>query len=628
MTESIKAAWPYMALVAIVVFAVYANTLNGDFVYDDRRQIAANPLIQEPAQYWTALTSDVWAGRSDGTVAVSNYWRPTFTAWCIVIFKLAGDDPFGWHLANILLHLGVCLLAFAFLLRWGVPTLWATVSTLLFAVHPVHTESVAWISGSPDLLFSFFFLASLIFADRAALPASKACPGQIAAAVVFYVLALGAKEVAMTSLMVFPVLFLARAGTGDVAKIRSGYGNVIPTVVPFAAAAAGYFIARLYVLGAISRPVEDGPGTFSAILSAPLLALFYFRQMIFPYWLGPNHAIRPVDTADPYLFFLPLLIVAALGAGLWYMARGPLARVGAALLFFPLLPAFFISSFPREEMAHDRYLYLPVLGMIILTGALLNRFLGQLIARYETVWLGASAIVLALFSFQSVTYNRVWANDLYLWRHAVDIDPRSAVNSAQLGAVLTERERPEDALRAYDSSIAIRPTPLALMGRARILSLLGQPAEAVTLAEQVLAMPPESMRPYTRFQAYEAKAVALQQLQRDAEALEMLEIAHKELPHYRAGIVAMKAVLLYSQGKKAEALSELEAVRSTAVRENIPSAKMVFFRLGLLYAELGRNDEARRELRLFLAAPQTRNVSEMAGYRDQAVQLLAKLAVN
>jgi len=492
----------------------------------------------------------------------------------------------------------------------------------------VHSESVAWISGASDLLFSFFFLASLIFADRAALAPSKDRHGPIAAAVVFYLLALGAKEVAITSLLIFPVLVFARAESGDGAKSRASYRGVFSVLLPLAAAAAGYFLARLYVLGAISRPVEDAPGAVSAILTAPLLMLFYLRQMVFPYWLGPNHAIRPIDTADPYLFFLPLLIVTAIGAGLWYAARGPLARLGAALLLSPLLPAFLISSFPREEIAHDRYLYLPMLGLIILVGAICKRYLPRFLERNETVGLGAAALVLALFSFQSVSYNRVWASDLTLWRHAVEIDPRSAVNFAQLGATLSEQKRPADALDAYERSREIKPTPLAQMGRARNLSLLGRNVEAIAAADEALSTPLGSMRPYTRFQAYEAKAIALQQLQRQTEALQMLDTSLEELPQYRAGLTEMKAVLLYSQGKKAEALAELEAVRPTALRENIPSAKMVFFRLGLLYAELGRSADARRELQLFVTAPQTRNVTEMAGYRDQAVQLLSKLSGN
>ena len=66
-----------------------------------------------------ALTNDVWAFKGDGTVTASNYWRPTFTAWCIINFSLFGLDPYGWHFLNLLLHLGVCLLAFLLLRKWG-----------------------------------------------------------------------------------------------------------------------------------------------------------------------------------------------------------------------------------------------------------------------------------------------------------------------------------------------------------------------------------------------------------------------------------------------------------------------------------------------------------------------------
>src|SRR5687767_13727172 len=101
-----------LVLIALVAFVVFAITLGGDFVYDDTRQILRNPLIQDSDLYGKALASDVWAFKGDGTAAASNYYRPTFVAWMILNFKVFGTSPFGWHLTNVLLHIGVCLLCF------------------------------------------------------------------------------------------------------------------------------------------------------------------------------------------------------------------------------------------------------------------------------------------------------------------------------------------------------------------------------------------------------------------------------------------------------------------------------------------------------------------------------------
>src|SRR5215510_1008259 len=131
--------------VVLVCAAVFANSLYGQFVYDDLRQIVRNPLIQDNSLIWTALTSDVWAFKGDGTIAASNYWRPTFTAWHILNFRLFGTDPFGWHVLDLLLHLGVCVLTYLMTRRWNFTPMLACAVALLFAVHPIHVESVAWV---------------------------------------------------------------------------------------------------------------------------------------------------------------------------------------------------------------------------------------------------------------------------------------------------------------------------------------------------------------------------------------------------------------------------------------------------------------------------------------------------
>ncbi len=85
-----------LAIVLVAVsFAVFANTLGGEFVYDDLRQIVRNPLIQDSELFGKALTSDVWAFKGDGEYTASNYWRPTFTAYHILNFQLFGLNPFG-----------------------------------------------------------------------------------------------------------------------------------------------------------------------------------------------------------------------------------------------------------------------------------------------------------------------------------------------------------------------------------------------------------------------------------------------------------------------------------------------------------------------------------------------------
>ena len=94
MAEKKKNNWRkellFLLPIIFITFLVFANSLNGEFVYDDARQIVRNPLIQDSTLYGKALVSDVWAFKGDGTIAASNYWRPTFTAFHILNFQLFG----------------------------------------------------------------------------------------------------------------------------------------------------------------------------------------------------------------------------------------------------------------------------------------------------------------------------------------------------------------------------------------------------------------------------------------------------------------------------------------------------------------------------------------------------------
>jgi hypothetical protein len=193
-----------LALVAVCIL-VFANSLGGEFVYDDTRQVTQNTLIQDNRLIWKALTSDVWAFKGDGSVASSNYWRPTFTAWQIINFRLFGLHPFGWHVTNLLLHCGLSLLAFASLRRWEYSAPIAFVIALIFAVHPVRVETVAWISGVPDLLFGLAFLGSLWFArSYAELRRTRS----LALSVLLYAVALGAKEIGILCLPIYYFVFI------------------------------------------------------------------------------------------------------------------------------------------------------------------------------------------------------------------------------------------------------------------------------------------------------------------------------------------------------------------------------------------------------------------------------------
>ena len=615
-----KREYKWLLFIAILSFGVYLNALGGEFVYDDKRQILMNTLIQEPSLYGKALTSEVWAFKGDGTVAASNYYRPTFVAWLIINFGLFGANPFGWHLTNILLHTTVCLLAYLLLRKFQTTRGVAFAITAIFAVHPVHSESVAWITGSPDLLFGVFFLSSLLFALKAR--GSPVFSWQLMLAAAFYFLALGSKEIGFAGM---PLYFLVvREGGSENARERNR--KALARCVPFAAVALIFFIVRQAILGGFAHPVEDSVSLAHTLLTIPSLVVFYTRQLVFPVWLAVNHPLRPAIGVGLESFILPLFLMVAIIAALWFAARREIVGVlGFALFFLTLIPAFNLTAFPAEQIVHDRYLYLAALGFLMVVVTFATRSIQKFVPSWKYASTAISLIVVILLGIATIANNRVWANDLGLWQHTSHIDPESAFTYSQLGASLFDAGRIDESIKAYDRSLAIRPTPNAYLGRGLDNAAIGDNQNAEANARIVIDTPLQDIDAYTLYRGYGLLAVALSNEKRFADAERYLRTARTVLPIYSAALTEKLAVVLYNENRKQDALFELESVRNQATRELLPDSKYVFLRLGMLYAEIGNKQAAASELNEFLRATANASNADTKNDRRQAAEQLRRV---
>ncbi|MFZ1699865.1 MAG: hypothetical protein WBO10_15565 [Pyrinomonadaceae bacterium] len=599
---------------AVVCIVVFANSLSGEFVYDDMRQIVRNTLIQDNSLVWKALTSDVWAFKGDGTQAASNYWRPTFTLWNIICFRLFGMEPFGWHLANVLLHTGVVVLAFSLMRRWQFSAIVAFVIALIFAVHPVHVESVAWIAGSPDLLFSLAFLGSLWFATSYRASRSS---NDLILTVLLYAVSLGAKEIGIVCLPVYYFLLSDIETDTKVKKVNAGTNNT--PLLMLGAVAVGYFLIRWSVLGAVSRPPDDAVALGEAIMSVPAMFAFYLRQIFAPVWVAINYPLTPVVQVTAMNFIVPLALSLAALAGIGYLARSSTkARIAAAIFLLPLIPAMNATAFPAEQIVHDRYLCLPLLGALMLLVPLTAKVLNE---RYLLI---AGCVISLLLAFQAFRYNTAWANELTLWTWTSALDD-SAFTSMQLGSALEEAGRNGDSIAAYTKAIVKRAQFRGYIGRGRGYLAAKQYANAEKDLATALAMPKESQEAYALYQAYEALGIVLTEQRKYDDAAKIFRQARIELPIYSAALTEKLAIVLYQAGQKAEALAELESAQAQARRELLPESKSIFFRLGMLYGEIGRRDEARNAFTEYLRQTASFNDKTTLATRSQTAKALESL---
>lgn len=592
----------------LACFVAFANSLGGEFVYDDTRQIVRNTLIQDNSLIWRALTSDVWAFKGDGTQAASNHWRPAFTLWNIICFRLFGMSPFGWHVANVVLHGGVSALAYSLLRKWAISAALAFVIVLVFAIHPIHVESVAWIAGSPDLLFSLAFLGSLWFATSYRESGSRK---HLALTIILYAIALGAKEIGIVCL---PIYYFVLTDRGAADKSKAGEDKM--PLVALAIVAVGYFLFRWSIIGAVSNPPDDAVAFGPAMMSLPSMFVFYLRQVFAPVSLAANYPLTPVTEIGLTNFVLPLLLSIAAIAVVVYLGRGSnRARIAAGLFLLPLIPAMNATAFRAEQLVHDRYLYLPLLGVLMLLVPLAAKFVS------ERNLLIAGVAIAALLGLQTFRYNTAWANDLSLWSWTAKTDD-SATTAMQLGSALSAAGKNEEAIQAYYAAIAKRPAMRGYLGRGRTYLAVKQYANAEKDFTAALAMPEEKQEAYTLYQVYEALGVAYSEQRKFDAAIKNFTGARIKLPMYQAALTEKLAIVLYQAGRKDEALRELEAARVQARKELLPESKNVFLRLGMLYKERGDTVKAREALSEFLRQTASINEKNTLDARRQAAQLL------
>lgn len=615
---------PALLLAALL----YANTLQGEFVYDDKPQIARNTLIQDSSNMWRAVFSDVWAFKRGDAAAVSNYWRPSFVIWLTFNFQLFGLDTLGWHLLNILMHVGVVAMAFFLLRRLKVPLWIAGTIAVLFAAHPAHTESVAWISGSPDLILSLALLASMWFVHSLSEKQTKL---RWALSVGFCLIALGAKEIAIFyPIIIVMMLWRPQREYGEVGL---SWSKALKIALPFAGAAILYVIIRQSILGQIAQWPEGGADAKSAILSIPMVFTFYLRQIVFPFWIGPSYPIRAVTPGNTGLmnFVIPLVVSLLAGGGmLWLAYRNKLARIGLALFVLPLIPAMNIGAFEPEQIVHDRYLYLPLLGFLILTVPLVAKLFerAKLSDANRRPWL-VFAVGIALcapLSVQTVLYNRAWLSNEVLWQWALKTDPTASINHIQYGAELLKQKRYADAAASYERALQMRPQNLGYLGHGRSLTGLERFDEAERDLRVITSQPTERVPSYVMYLAYEALAVNYQDQKKPTEAANTLDEARKRLPQYRAALTEKLAIVLYLGGKKEEAYAQLDGVRAQAKQETLPESRFVFYRLGLLAVELGRNGEARAAFQEYLALTTSMQDPEFLQTRAESEEALRRLS--
>ncbi len=406
-------SWPALLLLLLALLP-YAGVLHNDFtyIYDDRAQIIDNPYVHTFGHLREALTTPVWSFAY--AHATTNYYRPVMTLGFLLCYQIFGPWAFGFHLASLGLHVAIVLLVYLFAGRLLNHRGAAWAAAALFAFHPIHVESVAWISAVTDLEVTFFYLLTFwlfLRVDRSA--GRHGFLLRIAMAACF-LLALLSKEQAVT-LAVLAVIY-EHFYRDDRAKTT--WAEKMGRYGPLWLLLFGYMIVRVRLMGTFAHPMGWMRLTpVETILSALALLGQYFSKLIWPAYLSAFYKFQP----SSQLFNASVLsgVGALILSGivfwvLWKKARP--ASFGILWLLCTIGPVLNARWMGTYVLA-DRYAYLPSVGFCLVVGWAFAE-LWSAGARRESVWrwlLAACAVVvMTLGAIRIVTRVRDWYDDITL----------------------------------------------------------------------------------------------------------------------------------------------------------------------------------------------------------------------
>ena len=408
----------------------YVNTLLNGFVYDDQYQIIENPYVHSFHYLRQIFGSTVWSFQG---AQPTNYYRPLMSLAYLLCYQIAGLVPFTFHLVNITLQAAIVLLAFAVLRHLSGKRI-ALIAAGLFALHPIHTETVAWIAGITDLeLGVFYLLAFLLYLH---IPDSPRQMGLRVAMCACLVLALLSKEQAITLpvlVTIFEHFYREDRATTSPRQKFARYG-------PLWAVAALYLTVRSILLGGVAGVVmRPDLSWYEVALSAISLTGGYLWKLLWPVHLSPFYIFhKSSHLLDPRVL-LGLAGLAACGIIFSALRRhAPIVSFAFVWIFITLGPVLNARWMAAAVFA-ERYLYMPSIGFCWILGwsavtlwrADSPRFLRPL-SRAVPLLL---AVVACLYAVKTVTRNRDWRSGEVLFAQTIKEQPDSSLIRADLGTV-------------------------------------------------------------------------------------------------------------------------------------------------------------------------------------------------
>ncbi len=393
--------WGLIVLLGLIAFAVYANSLQGDFLIDDTVGILRNKRIHDAGTYFSKYFS-IHPGVlvEIPKVFIWNFW---------------GQNPYPYHLANVLAHIGCVILVFLLCSVLFNNRALSFLSSLIFALHPIHTEAVSWISGGPYALSSLFFIASFLFyvkSDRSIFNLT------------FSVVAFSLCFLAGNAVAVLPLLFISydiffrQRSENDIFLRRLRIMLLI-----LLSAVSFLFISLFFVSKNEFMHLIFYVRGFRYLVVAAKAFVYYLKILYLPLQRGLVHPfafnVTNIQAFSP-AFFLSLSII-GIAIVSFFKCRRNFKPVSFGIMWFFITYAPYSNLIPVCNIISERYLYLPSFGFSIVLAALFLK-VWEIITRnkrFRSFFRAVAIIAITLFlgSYTALTIKRnyEYSNIITYW---------------------------------------------------------------------------------------------------------------------------------------------------------------------------------------------------------------------
>ena len=636
--------------VLAVTFLCFFPVFHNDFLnFDDPQYVTENPAVQQlnAANFKSYFTQQF----------VGNY-QPIVILCYAIQYKIFHGQAWGFHFFSLIMHLLNTALVFFLAKRLLRNYMGAMITAMLFGIHPLHVESVAWVASQKDVLYTFFFLASSIFYLR-----YRSGPRE--SRMLNYLLAMGLFALSLLSkaqAVVLPVVFILfdmlrqwqeqrAASPGEEHEPKLRWTKLIPEKIPF-------FLLSV-IFGALAVKMQANAGAmqdfgyfkvYERVLFACYGFMMYWWQTLVPLKLGIFYPYPETDNKinSQLVYLAPVLILLLAGTVFYFRKKFPVLLFG--FLFFCVTIALVIQLIPVGDAIHaDRYTYISLLGLFLFAGYLF----GEYFPKHKSALTVAAALYFAVIGFLTIQRVQVFHDSATVYADSLKDHPAAIIYS-NLGAeyykeagnitdpglrkekftealdlLIHSRElkpnfphiwfncglahaqvgNADEAIKDYSHAVVNDPKDFnAYFQRAGLYAAKGKTDSAIADYTMVIQLNPGVL------DAWSNRAVLYQRAGKLNESLSDFNHCIQVKPDFTDAYVN-RAITFGMAGNSAAALSDFNAALKLD-----PHSGNAYFNRSLTYKMMGRYPEAINDA----MAAQQNNFQLPAGYLDELHKLAGK----